>query len=686
LCLWLCWSFFSQAGRGMKNIITASVSVLALSYAVSASAQALPETPSTEVVVTGQTSENVEKIDRRTYEIGDDPEARSGIIVDILRKLPSVMISADGQVALRGAGVTILIDGKVPPEGNAAVRSLPSATVERIEIMTHPSAQYTPDGIGGIINIITRRRHALKFSGDLSSQVNTRGQGNVSLSGKVDLGRWALGSQVFIDHYQDRNGLSFHQEAHDPADGFEVIDRNDHTRSNAENVVGGLSAAYTLSDAATLTIKGEYGKYDSLTTGLSLYRGADNFDELSRVKTENRHSDIQALYEYVGNNGEYLSLTAEHSGYANRSVSTYDQGDSDTYGSWFDNQGATDRGQADYEHRFGRSRLSAGVSIERTTSRVASLIDTSALAIGLADYDNLFAGTQTVAAAYATWQMTMGKWIVQPGLRVEQLKLDLNSDGSSHDLDWYPSLHVSRDLTDRARLKLNYSKRVFRPVLSDYDPSIRYYGGRNAGSGNPDLEPQTTDSYEAAYGYADKDFGLDATLYHRDTRGDFSPYSEITPAGLLLLTTVNAGHSQTSGVELTLRGPLTKHLNYSVDTDIFYARVPFIGGGDHDQTGWSGNGQLAYDADNGDRFQLNATGFSKTLTWQGYTNGFYRLDASYRHDLTDRLSIVASVTDILNSSRFTAVIDTQALKTVSSGRPNLRAIKIALTYSLGEER
>jgi outer membrane receptor protein involved in Fe transport len=661
----------------------AFLAALATSLAAGASAQV----PANEIVVTGQSPESIEKIDRQTYDVTADPEARSGIIADLLRKLPSVVISADGQVSLRGAGVTILIDGKVPPAGNAAIRSLSSATVERIEIMTHPSAQYTPDGTGGIINIVTRKRHALKLSGDFSSQVNSRGQGNVSLSGKMDIGRWTLGSQVFIDHYQDHNILYFHQEAYGLAEGFEISDRKEHSRSQADNATGGMSAAYALSAAATLTFKGEYGKYDALTTGVSVYSGIDNFAELSRVKAGNRHSDFQGMYEYVGNsNGEYLSVTAERSQYANRSISDYDQESGDIYGTWFDNRGTTNRVQGDYERRFGRNRLSAGVSVERTTSRVTSVQDSGALLLGLADYDHLFAGAQTLATAYATWQMPMGKWIVQPGLRAERLELELTDEGRSADFDWYPSLHVSRDLTDQARLKLNYSKRIFRPVLSDYDPSIRYYGGRNAFSGNPDLEPQTTDSYEAVYSHADKDSGLDATLYHRETRGDFSPYSEVTPAGLLLLTTVNAGHSRSSGVELTLRGPLTKHLSYSFDADLFYAQVPFIDGDSREQIGWSGNSLLAYDADNGDRFQLNATGFSKTLTWQGHANGFYRLDASYRHDLTDKLSVVASVTDLLNSSRFMTVVDTMALKTISSGRPNLRAVKIALTYSLGDPR
>lgn len=670
----------------MNIIITASLAALATSLSATASAKVFQEMPSTEIIVTGHASDS-KKIDRQIYELSNDAEARSGMIADILRKLPSVTISADGQINLRSAAVTILIDGKVPPEGNAAIRSLPSANVERVEIMTHPSAHYTPDGTGGIINIIQRKRHGVKLSGDFSGQVNSRGQGNLSLSGKADIGRWTLGSQVFLDHYQDRNSLHFHQEAQYPADGFEVSDREDRTRSKAENATGGLSAAYKIFDAATITFKGEYAKYDSLTTGISHYSGFDNFDEFSWVKTGNRHSDFQALYEYVCNsNGEYLSVMVERTQYANRSVSDYDQGDGDTYGAWFDNQGATDRVQADYERRFGRNRLWMGVSTERANSRVASVFDNGALIVGLADYDSLFIGTQTVTAAYATWQMPLGKWIVQPGVRAERLALDLNSDGHSEDLDWYPSLHISRELTDRVRLKLNYSKRVFRPVLSDYDPSIRYYGGRNALSGNPDLEPQNTDSYEAAYGYDDKNFGLDATLYHRDTRGDFSPYSEVTQDGLLLLKTINAGHSRASGVELAVRGPLTKHVSYSLDADVFYTQVPFIDGSSHYQIGWSGNGQLAYDADNRDRFQLNATGFSKTLTWQGHTNGFYRLDASYRHDLTDKLSVVASVTDILNSSRFTTVVDTTALKTVSSGRPNLRAVKVALTYSLGDVR
>ncbi|HTM79471.1 TonB-dependent receptor plug domain-containing protein [Asticcacaulis sp.] len=670
----------------MKATIAASLATMAAVMAAGASAQ-VPVTPASEIVVIGQSHAPIEKIDRQTYDIKDDPEASGGIITDILRKLPSVMVSADSQVALRGASVTILIDGKAPPEGNAVIKSLPSSDVERIEIMTHPSAQYTPDGAGGIINIITRKRRALKISGDLSSQVNTRGQGNASLSATLVTGRWTLGGQLFIDHYQDRNTLYFHQATYGLTDGFEVSDREDRTQSTADNASSGLSAAYRLSDTATLTFKGEYSNYDSLTKGVSVYHGIDNFDELSWVKTGNQRSDFQALYEFVGNsNGEYLALTAERSQYANRSISDYDQGDGHTYGAWFDNSGATNRLQGDYERRFGRNRLSAGVSVEWTTSRVTSVQDRGALHIGLADYDHLFAGAQALATAYATWQMPMGKWIVQPGMRAERLELELTDEGRSADFDWYPSLHVSRDLTDKARLKLNYSKRVFRPALSDYDPSIRYYGGRNAFSGNPDLEPQTTDSYETAYSYADKDFGLDATLYYRDTRDNFSPYSELTATGLLLQTTINSGHSRSGGVELNLRGPLTKRLSYSLNGNAFRAEVPFIDGGSRDQFGWSGNVLLDYDADNGDRFQLNATAFSQSLTWQGYTRGFYRLDASYRHGLTDKLSLVVSATDILNSSEFSTVVDTAQLKTVASGRPNLRAIKIALAYTFGDAR
>ncbi len=668
------------------NIRLAFLTVSFTSLALAGSAVAF-DGP-TEVVVTGQKGGEGERSDRQSYDITHDPEAQSGVIADILRKLPSVNVSPDNQISLRGAVVTLLIDGKAPSEGNAAIRTLPSNGVERIEIMATPSAQFTPAGTGGIINIITRRRHSLKLSGDINGQMNTLGQGNTSLSATLEAGRWTLNGQAFADHLLDRSVLYLHQAAlNETGDGYDITDREDHAQASADTTSARLSAAYKLSERADLTLKGEYGRYDSVSNGITYYRGFDDFDERSIIRSGNRHSDMQLLYDYVGeSNGEYLSLIAEHTDYSNRTASAYEQVDGYPYDTLFQSEGATDRAQGDFERRFGRNRLTLGASLDRTSIYLQSGSESAELAIGLADYFGGFTASRTLSSAYATWQMPIGRWTVLSGLRAELDQLRLVDTGKSDAVAWYPSLHASRDLTDKARVKIDYSRRVLRPDLSEYDPAVRYFGAFKALSGNPDLTPQTTDSYEIGYAYDNKDFGADATLYYRDTRGSFTAYAELTDTGLLLTSRINSGRSQSSGIELNWHGPLSKRLSYSVSSNLFYTEFPFADGGTRKRFGWSGNALLEYDADNGDQYQINATGYGKALTLQGYSRGFTRFDASWQHPLNDRLSFVVSATDIFNTSRFSTVVDTLALKTDSSGRPNLRAVKIALAWRYGGAR
>jgi len=352
----------------------------------------------------------------------------------------------------------------------------------------------------------------------------------------------------------------------------------------------------------------------------------------------------------------------------------------------FGTTGTTERLQGDYERRFGPNRLTMGASLERTGNHLQSGFDSARAFFGLADYSDGFAATRMLSAVYATWQMPFGRWTVLPGLRAETERLRLGDTEKSDASNWYPTFHASRDLSDRARVKVDFSRRVLRPDLSEYDPAVRYYGALKALVGNPDIAPQTTDSYELSYGYDDKDFGADVTLYYSDTRGSFTAYAQLTDTGLLQTSRINSGRSQSHGMELTWHGPLSQRLSYSVSSNLFHSVFPFADGGTRSVLSWSGNVLLEYDADNGDQFQLNATGYGKALTLQGYTCGFSRLDASWQRPLNGKLSLVVTVTDIFNTARFSTVVDTLALKTVSSGRPNLRAVRLALTWRFGGTR
>src|SRR3982750_572830 len=116
-----------------------------------------------EVVVNGQAAAVQTSIDRKSYSIQGDLQAQTGAITDALRNIPSVQVDVQGNVSLRGdPNVTILIDGKPSSlfEGDnkgQALQSLQASTIERVEVITNPSAEFRADGTAGVINLITKK-------------------------------------------------------------------------------------------------------------------------------------------------------------------------------------------------------------------------------------------------------------------------------------------------------------------------------------------------------------------------------------------------------------------------------------------------------------------------------------------------------------------------------------------------
>ena len=126
---------------------------------------AAPAQAPTTVTVTGQRAAVVNRVDRKVYRIDQDLQATTGSAGDVLRDLPSVEVDADGNISLRGdSSVTVLIDGKPVSQMQganraAALQSIPAGDIEQVEVVTAPSAEFKPDGSGGIINIVTRKKH-----------------------------------------------------------------------------------------------------------------------------------------------------------------------------------------------------------------------------------------------------------------------------------------------------------------------------------------------------------------------------------------------------------------------------------------------------------------------------------------------------------------------------------------------
>ncbi|MGH1557001.1 TonB-dependent receptor [Caulobacter segnis] len=130
------------------------------------------------------------KIDRRVYDVSANPQADMATVNDVLSRIPSITIDPRGAIALRGnTQVKVLVDGR--EAGSNVIRNLPASQIERVEVMTNPSAQYGSEGAGGIINIIPKTKRANGWSGIWSARGDADGQYNLDASASYKAGRWS---------------------------------------------------------------------------------------------------------------------------------------------------------------------------------------------------------------------------------------------------------------------------------------------------------------------------------------------------------------------------------------------------------------------------------------------------------------------------------------------------------------
>jgi outer membrane receptor protein involved in Fe transport len=305
---------------------------------------------------------------------------------------------------------------------------------------------------------------------------------------------------------------------------------------------------------------------------------------------------------------------------------------------------------------------------------------------------NLFRFDQQVHAFYATYERPLGDLTALAGLRVEAVKIDIDQvtqaiRADNNDVSLYPSLHLSYALDDNQKLTASYSRRIQRPRPDDYNPARSYIDPQNLRSGNPDLKPQTTDSFEVGYQYRKSGTIYLATLYYRDARNSVNDVVRDLGGGVLLTTRANVGQSRTAGLELVANGRVTRSLTYNVSGNASWNEIDGrgvgVGGRKRDAATASGRANVSWQATSSDFLQVNAFLNGKRLSPQGYIQPMGGVNLGYRHKFDERLSAVVTVQDVFSSIRFKGVIDTPTLRDVQIFEPKARGVFVGFTYAFG---
>ncbi|WP_309090804.1 TonB-dependent receptor domain-containing protein [Phenylobacterium sp.] len=674
-----------------------------------------------EVVVQGQSSGMRTDIDRRSYGVAQDLQATSGSISDALRNIPSVQVDVQGNVTLRGdSNVQIMIDGKPSTmfqgEGRAAaLQALPADQIERVEVITNPSAAMNPEGGAGVINLITKKTRRLGSSGSLRGNIGTGSRWNSGISGSHNNGKLTVSGDLSFRRDGQKFSLDERRERLDAATG-QVLENRQTTRAKneIEMAFARLGVDYDLDEASRITVGALYHgmrprgrgvdqlEFDAadgslaraLTRGTGIDEKRDNLDlgttYRRRFSGEGHELVVDASYEMgeVRRDRDILSMFHVPPG-----PDAVEFGD-------YDNETRQTELKVDYTRPMpGEGKLKAGYALQYDDNNYGS-VGRRGLA-GVADLPvdpaltYRFFFEQAINSAYLTYQHPVGDATVLAGLRVEDTRLDLNLttggpvQAENDYFRAYPSLHLSYALAEGQQLTASYSMRIQRPSADDLNPFVIEINQLNFRRGNPFLKPQETDSFELGYQYRKSGQTYLATLYYRQSSKGITDVVTPIGAGAFLTTRENLNESRSGGLELVANGRLTPKLTYNISGNLYWNEI------DASQLGFtdkrdgfaiSGRGNLNWQVTPKDFVQFNGFLNGRRLTAQGHQKGSGMLNLGYRRKVNDSLSFTVTAQDVLATLKDVQVLDTPTLRGRTERKFNQRAVFVGFTYTFGRSQ
>jgi len=700
---------------------TAAAAAPALALAQAAAPQTPPPAKPAEapvavesVTVTGSTDGLRTSIDRRSYSVANDLGATTGSISDALRNVPSVEVDVQGNVSLRGdPNVTIMIDGKPSGMFNGdgrgdALLQMSAGSIDRVEVMTNPSAAYRPDGTGGVINLVTKKVQRPGKSATVRANIGADGRYNGGVSGSYRAGKLALSGEASLRHDAQEMDQESDRARLDPISG-KFLESRQSSVSDSTGDGANLRAGIEYNLDAKTRVSGEVRrrsmKYES--DSKELFAGKDAAGTVTRAYDRDSNSAFERTNTSVSADWRRQFKGTDHELVADIEYEVTDFGRDLT--AFTDNRPGADTYEA---ARFGveQTRTDLKVDYTRPLADQAKLKTGFELEGSSNDYDNYgargptagalvvdpsltnqFLYDQTVAAAYATYERPFGDFTAQAGLRLEQVDIETNQvtggiKGGNDYFKAYPSLYLGYELNETQQLTASYSLRVQRPQAQDLNPFRVYQDPFNFRAGNPDLKPQETHSYEVGWQRRSGPTYYLVTAYYRESFKGVTDVVRDLGGGVLLTTRANLAESRNGGLEFVANGRLTPKITYNVSGNVYWNEIDAKSLGfaePRSGTALGGRANVNWQATPKDFFQVNAFMIGKRLTPQGYREPSGMINLGYRRKVNDKLSLVVTAQDVAGTFKEEVVIDTPTLRDRSKRNMNIGAVFIGLTYTFG---
>ncbi len=482
------------------------------------------------VEITAERSTVEIKLDKRVYTVGNDMMVKGGTVSDVLDNVPSLSVDAEGNVALRGnQSVTILIDGRPSNLAGSNVaevlRLLPADSVDKVEVITNPSARYDAEGGGGIVNIILKKGKANGFNGSVIANTGDPANHGVSANVNYRSDNYNLFSNVGYN-YRKNPGNSFTNSEYLDSETNETTSFTNERRTNDRLRKGfnaSLGAEWFLTKSLTWTNSVSFRSNKGGNPAKTFYDNyeADRTYNNTRLRFSDQKDDetnmnfSTNLVKKFNEDGHELRIDAslshndedENTNITDEILNTTDTS-RNSYERTFNDQGEK-RGlvQADYVLPIGeKSRFEAGYRgsfSSLKTNSIAQILE-GGVFVDNGNYSNFLEYKEKVNALYSQFGSKMGKFSYLFGLRWEDSNIDVNlyTTGSFNNKrynNFFPSAFFSYEFSESSNVSLSYSRRINRPRGRFLNPFSGLQSNINIFRGNPDINPSKTHSIDLGY-------------------------------------------------------------------------------------------------------------------------------------------------------------------------------------------
>ena len=554
-----------------------------------------------EVELVGEQTQVEIRLDKRIYNVGKDITVRGGSVADVLGNIPSITVDVEGNVALRGNNnVRILINGKpsglIGISGPDGLRQLPSESIEKVEVITSPSARYDAEGTGGILNIILKKQERSGFNGNFNINGGVpetfRGTATVNWkTKKINLfSTNTIGRRTSIS-----NGLS-ENEYFNGEEANSYLFETAKTNRERDQLFFSLGAEYFIDDTSSFTLNGFYRDNEGINDGVV------TIDELNaiggnRISTNERKQyepeldesfQISGLYEKKFNDkGHEISATYQYEESAEDELAQITSLQTFPFTRINNNEEVTTLesqkrilAQVDYVYPLDENtQIELGYrgnfnTIE--TDYEVAFIENSVRTTDM-DLTNVLVYKEYVNAAYAQFGKKIDQFSLLLGLRMEDSNIVIDQRTTSdytnkRYTNWFPTVNLSFEIDEKENITLGYAKRIRRPRGFFLNPFPSRNSITNFFQGNPDLNPASTGSFDLGYLKRFKKFTLNGSIYYQRTTSNFQFVNEDTGETVIISGDPNDSNSDLVIVPVLRRGPinLSKNKRYGGEANLTF--------------------------------------------------------------------------------------------------------------------